>query len=68
MQLAESPEIEPLIGIRDAASVLGLSEDTIYRWVERGELPFIRLGTRQIRFRLSDLESWIISRTEGGAA
>lgn len=33
-----------LIGVNDLSSILGLSNATIYRMINRGELPYTKIG------------------------
>ena len=42
--------------VRDAALYLGVSPQTIYLWVERKQIPHLRVMGRNIRFLKSDLE------------
>ena len=42
--------------VRDAASYLGVSPQTVYLWVERKQIPHLRVMGRNIRFLKSDLE------------
>jgi excisionase family DNA binding protein len=42
--------------VRDAASYLGVSRQTVYLWVERKQIPHLRVMGRNIRFLKSDLE------------
>ena len=42
--------------VRDAATYLGVSPQTVYLWVERKQIPHLRLMGRNIRFLKSDLE------------
>ena len=49
------PEERPLT-VRDAAVYLGTSAQTVYLWVERKQLPHLRVMGRNIRFLKSDLE------------
>ena len=50
-----APEERPLT-VRDAASYLGVSRQTVYLWVERKQIPHLRVMGRNIRFLKSDLE------------
>ena len=57
-----------LVAIRDAASMLGVSAQTLYRIIGRGELPIVKIGDRTL-FRLQDLEQFVAQKTrrmEGG--
>ena len=44
-------------GAKGAAEYTGLSEKQIYHLAEKGSLPVIRLGTRVLYFRKSDLDA-----------
>lgn len=44
--------------VRDAAVYLGVSIQTVYLWVERKQIPHLRVMGRNIRFLKSDLESF----------
>jgi excisionase family DNA binding protein len=41
--------------VRDAAKFLGVSPQTVYLWVERKQIPHLRVMGRNIRFLKSDL-------------
>ena len=45
-----------LITVRQAAAELQVQINTIYRWCTRGLLRPVRLGTRAVRFRRSEIE------------
>ena len=42
--------------VRDAATFLGVSVQTVYLWVERKRIPHLRVMGRNIRFLKTDLE------------
>ena len=42
--------------VRDASIYLGVSPQTVYLWVERKQIPHLRVMGRNIRFLKSDLE------------
>ena len=50
-----------LLTARELADVLGLSVETILRWVRQGKLPAIRLPGGAIRFREDEVEGWLQS-------
>ena len=52
---AWSKEELPLT-VRQAATYLGVSSQTVYLWVERKQIPHIRVIGGNIRFLKSDLE------------
>ena len=45
-----------LITVRQAAAELQVQINTVYRWCARGLLRPVRLGTRAVRFRRSEIE------------
>ncbi len=53
-----------LITIRDVAAYLKLSEATVYRMAQRGDIPAFRLGTRAWRFRKEDLDKWLQQKSQ----
>ena len=44
------------VNVREAATYLGVSIQTVYLWVERKQIPHLRVMGRNIRFLKSDLE------------
>jgi excisionase family DNA binding protein len=53
--LALAPNELPLT-VREAAVYLGVSIQTVYLWVERKQIPHLRVMGRNIRFLRSELE------------
>jgi excisionase family DNA binding protein len=62
--LLESNESTPLrskeypLTVREAAKYLGVSPQSVYLWVERKQIPHLRVMGRNIRFLKSDLETF----------
>ena len=65
--LGKSAKVQPLppsllaqdeipLTVRQAAFYLGVSRQTVYLWVERKQIPHLRVMGRNIRFLKSDLE------------
>jgi excisionase family DNA binding protein len=50
--------LREVMDIRQAASYLGISGDTLYRYASEGFVPAFKLGNRW-RFRKSLLDSWM---------
>jgi excisionase family DNA binding protein len=44
--------------VREAAKYLGVSTQSVYLWVERKQIPHLRVMGRNIRFLKSDLETF----------
>jgi excisionase family DNA binding protein len=55
-QQASAPQEECPMTVREAAKYLGVSPQTVYLWVERKQIPHLRVMGRNIRFLKSDLE------------
>lgn len=51
-------DLEPPMSVKEAAKFLGVSSQTVYLWVERKQIPHLRVMGRNIRFLKSDLESF----------
>lgn len=56
----------PLLSIRDLAEMLAVSENTVRKWVacgpDAGLVPKMLRINGQIRFRVSDVETFLIAR------
>jgi excisionase family DNA binding protein len=55
--------IERWLSVEEIAVHLGVSKETIYRWLDGGKIPSHRMG-RLWRFKASEVEVWVCS---GGA-
>ena len=53
-----TPQDEFPMTVREAAKFLGVSQQTVYLWVERKQIPHIRVMGRNIRFLKSELASF----------
>jgi len=51
-----STQSEYPMTVKEAAKFLGVSPQTVYLWVERKQIPHLRVMGRNIRFLKSDLE------------
>lgn len=54
---------EPWVSVDVVAGHLGVTRDSVYRWIEGKALPGHRLG-RLWKFKLSEVDAWV----RGGAA
>ena len=52
---AEQRNTDFPLTVRDASIYLGVSPQTVYLWVERKQIPHLRVMGRNIRFLKSDL-------------
>ena len=49
--------------VDEVTAHLGVSRDTVYRWIEARALPAHRIG-RLWKFKLSEIDAWVLA---GGA-
>jgi excisionase family DNA binding protein len=49
--------VETYLTVADVAELLKLNPQTIRNWIDRGELPAVRVGPRRVRIRQSDLDA-----------
>jgi excisionase family DNA binding protein len=54
---------EPWVSVEGIALHLGVSKETIYRWLERKRIPAHRIG-KLWKFKTSEVDGWI---RDGGA-
>lgn len=59
-------ESERWVTVDDVAAHLGVTRDTVYRWMARKHLPAHNVG-RRWRFRLSEVDEWVRSGQAGPA-
>jgi len=57
---------EPWVSLDEIAEHLGVSRDTVYRWIERG-LPAHKLG-RLWKFKVSEVDEWLRAGKAGDEA
>lgn len=55
--------IEPWYSLEEIARHLGVSKETIYRWLESKAIPAHRMG-KLWKFKPSEVDQWVM---EGGA-
>ncbi len=51
-----------LVGPKELAGVLKVSKNTIYYWVERNEIPFLKVG-KHLRFVVDDVVLFFTEKT-----
>ncbi len=49
---------EPWVSVDQVAEHLGVTRDSIYRWIDRKALPAHRVG-RLWKFQLSEVDAWV---------
>jgi excisionase family DNA binding protein len=62
--IPDSIRAERLLTINEVAELTGLAVGTLYHFVSQKRIPVVRLSKRCIRFRQSDLSSWIQTLTQ----
>ena len=49
---------EPWTSVDDVARHLGVAKDSIYRWIDRRNLPAHKIG-RLWKFKISEVDEWV---------
>lgn len=48
-----------MVSPQEAAEMLSVDRDTIFRWVKQGRLPASKLSPRIVRIRVADIEAML---------
>ena len=49
---------EPWLSLDEIAEHLGVSRDTVYRWIDNREMPAHKVG-RLWKFKVSQVDKWV---------
>ena len=53
----------PLLTLKEAARYLGVHRNTLQRIARKGQIPYYTVSDRgDIRFRLDDVDAWLLGR------
>lgn len=53
----------PLLTVAEIADLLKVNPQTVRNWIDRGELPAVRVGSRRVRVKQADLDAFLASST-----
>lgn len=56
--------VERWLSVEEIAAHLGISKETVYRWLEKKKIPAHRVG-KLWKFRMTEVDSWVV---RGGAS
>jgi len=54
---------EPLMTAVQVAELLAVPKTRVWSMSRRGEIPTVRIGPREVRYRREDIDIWIARRT-----
>ncbi|HXH74061.1 MAG TPA: helix-turn-helix domain-containing protein [Bacteriovoracaceae bacterium] len=57
---------EKWLSVEEIADHLGISKETVYRWLEKGKIPAHRVG-KLWKFRPSEIDEWVLKGQAGVA-
>lgn len=49
----------PLLDVNELADYLSLTPRAVRYMVDRRQIPFIRLGSKRLRFDLAEIDAWL---------
>lgn len=52
---------EPWVSLEDVAKHLGVSKDSVHRWIRRRKLPAHKVG-HLWKFKVSEVDAWVRER------
>ena len=52
--------VEPWLSVDEIAKHLGISKETVYRWIERGRIPAHKVG-KLWKFKATEVDQWVTS-------
>jgi excisionase family DNA binding protein len=55
--------VAALLNYAETSQLLGVKVNTLYAWVSRRVIPFVRLSPRVVRFRREEIEAWMDERS-----
>lgn len=55
---------EKWLSVEEIADHLGISKETVYRWLEKGKIPAHRVG-KLWKFRTSEVDAWVLKGDAG---
>ncbi len=58
--------MEHLLNANELSQYLGVKKNTIYIWVSRREIPFVKLPGDTTRFHRAAIEEWMKKRMSSG--
>lgn len=53
-------DTERWLSVEEIAAHLGISKETIYRWLEKEKIPAHRVG-RLWKFKASEVDQWVVA-------
>jgi len=56
--------LEKLLSVDDVAQAIGMTIFGVYGLVHKKQIPAVRISKRCLRFRPSDIEAWLESKTQ----
>lgn len=54
---------DPVLSVEQVAEMIGVHPHTIRRWIDKGELPAIKLSGKCLRIRARALQTFLMART-----
>ena len=65
--MTENTPQAPLLTTAEVAELLGVSTDTVLRWVQQRKLAVVKINATTVRYRPSDVDEFINERLIGAS-
>jgi excisionase family DNA binding protein len=63
-----APIAEPFVTKRAVAEHLAMTPRDVDGWMKDGSIPFYKVGSKSVRFRLSEVEAALLARINATSA
>jgi DNA binding domain protein, excisionase family len=58
MTAVKEPKFERMLTVTDVCKYLSVTNETVYSWIKRTDIPALRVGKRWL-FNKAELDQWI---------
>lgn len=56
---------EKMYTFQEMCQILQVDRRTLLEWVQYHKIPYVRVNEELVRFRMSDIEKWVVEKHKG---